>query len=261
MDFSTLISREIDRKRKKSRAKPAPKKARPDAPPGPDQTAQLLHTVDDEKLHQALQVFDKHDATLSKEEQLHTLRYLVRSEKKSAQYEAYLAEENAVAATIDKSDIGQIAAEDVRWKLARQIRKFIKEILALWAQHTDAVRDLEHLLPETKKDVVKLLYKLRSRKLADDVLVSLATIVHYLQTQDTVRASESYLKLSIGNVAWPIGVRDVGIHARSADAKIAGDDKLLLANIMKDETTRRWLIAVKRLINYCEARQKSQAEA
>ncbi|RKP31350.1 hypothetical protein METBISCDRAFT_6447, partial [Metschnikowia bicuspidata] len=166
---------------------------------------------------------------------------------KKKSYEEYLQKENTVDIFIESQDI----LDQCMPKLALQIRKFVKEMLYTWSDNIDEQYPSAVLL-ETKRDLVKLLYKLRSGKLDPDVVVSLATIVHYIQTEQLTMANEAYLKLSIGNVAWPIGVRDVGIHARAADAKIAGDDKLKLANIMKSESTRRWLVAVKRLINYSE---------
>lgn len=168
-------------------------------------------------------------------------------ELKRITYDAYLAKENAVDIIIESQDI---LDENVN-KLSLQIRKFIKEMLRTWSDNDD-LQYPKALLLETKRDLVKLMYKLRSNKLDLDVVISLATIVHYIQTEQVIRANEAYLKLSIGNVAWPIGVRDVGIHARAADAKIAGDDKQKLANIMKSDSTRRWLVAVKRLINFSE---------
>lgn len=167
--------------------------------------------------------------------------------KKKKSYEEYLQKENTVDIFIGSQDI----LDQCMPKLALQIRKFVKEMLYTWSDNIDEQYPSAVLL-ETKRDLVKLLYKLRSGKLDPDVVVSLGTIVHYIQTEQLTMANEAYLKLSIGNVAWPIGVRDVGIHARAADAKIAGDDKLKLANIMKSESTRRWLVAVKRLINYSE---------
>lgn len=58
------------------------------------------------------------------------------------------------------------------------------------------------------------------------------------------------MKLSIGNVAWPIGVTSVGIHARSAHSKIQGGRNA--ANIMIDERTRLWITSIKRLITFEE---------
>lgn len=216
-----------------------------------------LDSISDEKLLRSIAALDSHSETLSKEEQLHKLEILVRRQKKNARYSQYLELENTVPAAVDLRDIGTASSADVARRLTMQVRKFIKQIVQMW-QADSAPPFPMSLLDETKRDVVRLMYKLRSEKLAHDVLVSLCTIVYYIQTESFAKANEAYMKLSIGNVAWPIGVRDVGIHARAADAKITGDDKTSVANIMQNEKTRRWIIAVKRLLNYCEHSHRSR---
>lgn len=60
-----------------------------------------------------------------------------------------------------------------------------------------------------------------------------------------------YIKLAIGNAPWPIGVTMVGIHERSAREKIYTNS---VAHIMNDETTRKYLQSVKRLMTLCQRR-------
>lgn len=206
----------------------------------------VLDSIDQEKLAAGLRIFDENAENALKEEQLRKLEIHVKHEKKDLRYKEYLDRENSVEPQIQLEDIGS----QKNAKLCLQIRRFFKEIIQTWTSSCDE-EFLVSILLETKRDIVKLLYKLRSNKLPADTLISLSTIVYYIQTENITKANEAYLKLSIGNVAWPIGVRDVGIHARAADAKIAGDDKKQLSNIMKSEATRRWLIAVKRIVNYC----------
>lgn len=250
MDLSSFITDTTKRKArrfgKKAEAPSEPKSEQPD----------FLDGVDSARLGEAIQVFDKHDEQLTKEEQLEKLSILVRNERKNEKYSHFLDEENAAPLSIDPDDIGR--ADQVR-KLCLQCRKFIKQILQYWQEQdskkqgtSNLLEAPESVLSEVKRDVVKLLYKLRAGTLAPDLVVGLSTIFFYIQQRDFRRANEAYLKLSIGNVPYPVGVRDVGIHARSADAKIAGDDKLSLANIMQSENMRRWIIAVKRIINFCE---------
>ncbi len=76
-----------------------------------------------------------------------------------------------------------------------------------------------------------------------DVVRYLAEIVYYMQTRSYQRANDAYLRLSIGNAAWPIGVTSVGIHERSAREKI-GDGKI--AHVLNDEVSRKYIQAVKR---------------
>lgn len=253
MDLSSFITDTAKRKPRRFGKKPeVPSQPKSEEEQQPD----FLDGVDSARLDEAIQVFDQQDEQLTKEEQLEKLSILVRNERKNDKYSRFLDEENAAPPSIDPGDIGR--ADMVR-KLSLQCRKFIKQILLFWQEHdsqnlgsSSLLEAPESVLSEVKRDVVKLLYKLRAGTLSPDLVAGLSTIFFYIQQRDFRRANEAYLKLSIGNVPYPVGVRDVGIHARSADAKIAGDDKLSLANIMQSENMRRWIIAVKRIINFCE---------
>ncbi|ODV98083.1 hypothetical protein PACTADRAFT_31494 [Pachysolen tannophilus NRRL Y-2460] len=140
---------------------------------------------------------------------------------------------------------------DNKSKVSIQLRSYIKYLLKEWELFISKT-DIEHqsLLVETKKDLVPLLVMLRKEKIDDDIFITLSTTFQYLQQKDYQNANDSYLKLSIGNVAWPIGVINIGIHARSAHSKLTGADKK--SNIMSDEITRKWLMGIKRLITFAE---------
>ncbi|CAL1715739.1 unnamed protein product [Somion occarium] len=83
-------------------------------------------------------------------------------------------------------------------------------------------------------EYLKPLFKLlRSRSLPPDMLLRVSEIVHYMQKRQYQKANDSYLRLSIGNAPWPIGVTMVGIHERSAREKISADQ---VAHVLNDET-------------------------
>lgn len=84
---------------------------------------------------------------------------------------------------------------------------------------------------------------LTSQDCAPDVLRGLAEIVHFMQTRSYQKANDSYLRLSIGTAAWPIGVTSVGIHERSSQDKLYVDK---IAHVLNDEVSRKWIQAVKR---------------
>lgn len=67
-------------------------------------------------------------------------------------------------------------------------------------------------------------------------------------------AMDQYIKMAIGNAPWPIGVTMVGIHERSAREKIYTNS---VAHIMNDETTRKYLQSIKRLMTLCQRRYPS----
>lgn len=76
-------------------------------------------------------------------------------------------------------------------------------------------------------------------------------VVHCCKKRDYLAAMDQYIKMAIGNAPWPIGVTMVGIHERSAREKIYTNS---VAHIMNDETTRKYLQSVKRLMTFCQRR-------
>ena len=92
------------------------------------------------------------------------------------------------------------------------------------------------------------------------MLARMAEIVHHMQERQYQRANDSYLRLSIGNAPWPIGVTMVGcvvcpillfvlsdqvnrIHERSAREKISADQ---VAHVLNDEVSRKYIQSLKR---------------
>jgi pre-mRNA-splicing factor 18 len=93
---------------------------------------------------------------------------------------------------------------------------------------------------------LKPLFKqLRTRTIPLDVLAKLAEIGHHASPAERQyqRANDAYLRLSIGNAAWPIGVTSVGMHERGARERIYQD---VVGHVLNDEVSRKWIQAVKR---------------
>ncbi|KAI0782292.1 Prp18 domain-containing protein [Abortiporus biennis] len=101
-------------------------------------------------------------------------------------------------------------------------------------------------------EYLKPLFKLlRSRTLPPDVLARIAEIVHHMQKRQYQKANDSYLRLSIGNAPWPIGVTMVGIHERSAREKISADQ---VAHVLNDEVSRKYIQSLKRLLTFSQTK-------
>ena len=64
-----------------------------------------------------------------------------------------------------------------------------------------------------------------------------------------LQANDTYLQMAIGNAAWPIGVTMVGIHARTGREKIFSKH---VAHVMNDETQRKFIQGLKRLMTKCQ---------
>jgi pre-mRNA-splicing factor 18 len=71
------------------------------------------------------------------------------------------------------------------------------------------------------KDYIRPLFKLcKHRQVPPDILPNLVEIVKFCKQGEFVLANDAYIKLAIGNAAWPIGVTMVGIHERTGREKI-----------------------------------------
>ncbi|SMN22538.1 similar to Saccharomyces cerevisiae YGR006W PRP18 Splicing factor involved in the positioning of the 3' splice site during the second catalytic step of splicing [Maudiozyma saulgeensis] len=150
-------------------------------------------------------------------------------------------------------DIQNLDNETIRKKVSTQCNRYIHQILTQWSKHVKAYQDGESMFVDTKKNLFPLLVLLRKNTLPIKLLTTLSSLLYHLQRDTKIDMESSlqlYLKLSIGDVAWPIGVSDVGIHSRSAQQKISRFGNNDVANIMIDETTRLWIISIKRLISF-----------
>ncbi|KAK4714158.1 hypothetical protein R3W88_020065 [Solanum pinnatisectum] len=115
-----------------------------------------------------------------------------------------------------------------------KILVFYKKLLNEWNQ------ELDKMNPEAKNQTMVLL------------LCTLVVMVECCMNREYSAALDQYLnKIAIGNAPWPIGVTMVGIHERSAREKIHANS---VAHVMNDETTRKLLYSVKRLVTFCQQR-------
>ncbi|KAI5957465.1 hypothetical protein KGF57_003159 [Candida theae] len=284
MDFSNILSKEIS-KRKKSSREGSNKKAkhrRNEGGKGQDDKDKqeviedsrkdtvrdssgdlpndefVLATTKGNELSEAeidkkLKQYNEYDSEMTSKDKSKKLQYLLQLELRNEKYKDWLDKEEPLYQDPSKQIItldSIIEAEQHRPQLRIQTRVFLKEIIREWEAQRDKTDEDASLLKKTKKGIVNLLYKLRSGKIPTEALVSLSTIIYYLQSNQFNKANESYMKLSIGNVCWPIGVVNVGIHARSSSSRITGSKNV--SNIMMNESTRKWIISVKRLINFKE---------
>lgn len=71
----------------------------------------------------------------------------------------------------------------------------------------------------------------------------------FCMDRDYVKANDKYIELAIGNAPWPVGVTMVGIHERSGRSKIFNSQ---VAHILNDETQKRYLQSVKRIMSVCQ---------
>ncbi|ODM95472.1 Pre-mRNA-splicing factor 18 [Orchesella cincta] len=138
-------------------------------------------------------------------------------------------------------------------QLAKAMLQWWRYVLKSWGKHLNSRPEEEKLSMRGKlasATYTQTQEYLRNRnKLSDDILECLKDIVMYMLDKNYIKANDAYLEMAIGNAPWPIGVTMVGIHARTGREKIFSKN---LAHVMNDETQRKYIQGLKRLMTKCQ---------
>lgn len=137
---------------------------------------------------------------------------------------------------------------------------FFKRMLSLWELELDQKRSEEEkrsnkgkVASATQKQTRSFLQpffkQLKKGEAPPDVVEKVTTIVDRCYEREYVLANEAYLTMAIGNAAWPMGVTMVGIHERAGREKIFSQNQ---AHVLNDETSRKYIQAIKRIMTYCQ---------
>ncbi|KAF7994393.1 hypothetical protein HCN44_003865 [Aphidius gifuensis] len=139
------------------------------------------------------------------------------------------------------------------------ITRFLQFLVQVWGNQLNSRGTAEKMSTKGKMDsatyaqtreyLKPLLRKLKNKSLPEDITDSLTEIVKHLLERNYILASDAYLQMAIGNSPWPIGVTMVGIHARTGREKIFSKN---VAHVMNDETQRKYIQALKRLMTKCQ---------
>lgn len=103
------------------------------------------------------------------------------------------------------------------------------------------------LFQQTIDGLKPLVLLIQSETLDSHVLSSLHKLVSFAEQGHFSDANSQFLKLSIGNKPWPIGVGNCFIQERASMDRIATSTHLL-----NDECTRRYIQTIKRLLTKAE---------
>mmetsp|Transcript_19949 Transcript_19949/g.48842 ORF Transcript_19949/g.48842 Transcript_19949/m.48842 type:complete len:362 (-) Transcript_19949:426-1511(-) len=100
------------------------------------------------------------------------------------------------------------------------------------------------------RQFIKPMFKiLKNKSMGNDVFKHVLKIVTECEKRNYKQANEAYMMLAIGNAAWPMGVTMVGIHERAGRSKIFSQN---VAHVLNDETQRKYIQSVKRLMSFCK---------
>ncbi|VWU49505.1 pre-mRNA-splicing factor 18, putative [Hepatocystis sp. ex Piliocolobus tephrosceles] len=134
------------------------------------------------------------------------------------------------------------------------ICEWIRNTMKEWNEEIENTNDNKKKIKratylQTHKDLKPLEKKLKQKSLEDDILDKIYNIVSHCQKRNFKSAHDAYMLLAIGNAAWPMGVTMVGIHERAGRSKIFASE---VAHILNDETTRKYIQMIKRLLSFCQ---------
>jgi pre-mRNA-splicing factor 18 len=134
------------------------------------------------------------------------------------------------------------------------VRFFIKRGLVMWNRNLRQ-RGVEErqsiygkkatgVYKETHMFVAPLLGQLKKSTVPKEIVEGLVSIVTHCVLHAWTKMNEAYLKLSIGEAAWPMGVARVGIHARAGRERISTGQT---GHVLNSEGQRKYIQSVKRI--------------
>lgn len=148
----------------------------------------------------------------------------------------------------DQQQQQQGGNEELRW---------IMQLLMKQREEKKTSRQEKLVWRQTLQHVVPLVEGLARGTLPSDVMGPLSKVVEWAKKREYAKAEDAYLLLAIGKSAWPMGVTSVGIHERSAREKIGAGNT---AHVLNDETTRKYVQCIKRLLTYCAKKYPNEGK-
>jgi len=143
----------------------------------------------------------------------------------------------------------------------KYVYKFFKGLMNEWEDELAARSDAQKrsaagreatTLHRQSRDFMRPFFRrCKKRTLASDMRNLCVEIVDHCVAREYAKAGDAYVRLAIGNAAWPIGVSAVGLHERAAREKVAEGQQ---AHVMHDEETRKFVTIIKRLMTWAQKR-------
>ena len=116
------------------------------------------------------------------------------------------------------------------------------------AQMAEGKREMGAYL-QARRHLRPFFKQLKTRSMPYDVLSTMVEITRHMQQREYVRANDAYIKCSIGNMPWPMGITGTGVHERQGRQHLRESK---IAHVMNDETQRKYLTSIKRLMTFSQ---------
>ncbi|KAJ2660639.1 hypothetical protein IWW48_002848 [Coemansia sp. RSA 1200] len=138
---------------------------------------------------------------------------------------------------------------------------YLKRLLYEWDDYLATRPDDERRTAEGKlaaatqrqsAEYLRPLFRsIKSRTVPADVLARITEIARNVLDREYMKANDAYLQLAVGNAPWPVGVTQVGIHARAARENINANK---VAHVLNNEVQRKWIQSLKRLMRFAQTK-------
>jgi len=139
------------------------------------------------------------------------------------------------------------------------VSRHFKTLLKMWGAElaerseaetsSNAGRTATAAFQQAKRHLRPFFKFLRMRAMPLDVLSTMVEITTFMQQREYVRAHDAYIKCAIGTAPWPMGITGTGIHERQGRQHLRESK---VAHVMNDETQRKYLQSVKRLMTFAQ---------
>lgn len=181
------------------------------------------------------------------------------SESGAAKQEGVIRDEEAGDEEESLQHDEELAATFVPTYPEQIVSRHFKELVQLWetmlnardakeAATTDGKRELGTYL-QSRRHLRPFFKQLKTRTIPLDVLNTMIEITRHMQQREYVKAHDAYIKCAIGSAPWPMGITGTGVHERQGRQHLRESK---VAHVMNDETQRKYLQSVKRLMTFAQ---------
>lgn len=225
------------------------------------ETLEIHGLLDDESVVRQLRKYGqpKQYFAESVEDRRDRLRKCTEDGKRQGSDPAAKGEEEEIPVDLDSAiDIEKIRPQNR--EIEKKIHAWIQHTIAHWRDALDSnVRHQlldkgldEANLMQCNKHLDALLRRIRRNQLSKHVYPLLSRMIAYIQQKQYHLANDDYLKLSIGQQAWPIGLAITAESHEKNENERFFDSRI--TTMLTDEETRKWLGSIKRLLTFAEIR-------
>mmetsp|Transcript_21467 Transcript_21467/g.59063 ORF Transcript_21467/g.59063 Transcript_21467/m.59063 type:complete len:374 (-) Transcript_21467:449-1570(-) len=139
------------------------------------------------------------------------------------------------------------------------VSRHFKRLVKMWEEEiaskdeatagTAAAKREAATFQQCRRHMKPFFRQLKSRTMPLDILNTMTNITQHMSNRDYVKAHDAYILCAIGNAPWPMGITGTGVHERQGRQHIR---EAKVAHVMNDETQRKYLQSVKRLMTYAQ---------